>query len=169
MLITIKRIYYRTGFTLGALQIQMNCNPEYSEQKYFCDTLEPHAIDWSKEKKIPGKTAIPAGRYKVVLRKSMVFKKMMPFLEDVPHFKGIMLHPGNSPEDTRGCLLVGVAARPTNDEMDNANPMEVPNEELTDKATVIGWLTDSRTTFKKLYELIEEAVGCGEEVWVEVR
>ena len=135
---------------------------------YFCDTLEPHAIDWSKEKKVVGKTAIPCGRYKVTLRYSTTFKRKMPFLENVPHFTGIMLHPGNSPEDTRGCILVGMAARPTNNEMDNANPVDVSIRELSDKATVIGWLTDSRTTFKKLYELIEEAVGGGEEVWVKV-
>ena len=146
----------------------MENNPEYSELKYFCDTLEPHAIDWSRERKVWGKTAIPCGRYKVTLRYSTTFKRKMPFLENVPHFTGIMLHLGNAPEDTRGCILVGMAARPKNNEMDNANPMEVPNEELTDKATVIGWVSDSRDTFKKLYRLIEEAIENGEEVEVVV-
>ena len=162
MIIVVKRTYYRGNFTLGALQIQMENNPEYREQKYFCDTLEPHAIDWSREQKVMGKTAIPCGRYEVKLRYSNTFKREMPFLENVPHFTGIMLHMGNSPEDTRGCILVGNAARPTNDEMDNVTAS-------TDKATVIGWVSDSRKTFKKLYELIEEAVSHNEPVWMVVR
>lgn len=157
MTITIKRTYYKGTYTIGALQIQTDSDPEYHKQKYFCDTLEPHAIDWSKEKKVMGKTAIPRGHYKVTLRYSNTFKRKMPFLENVPHFTGIMIHTGNSPEDTRGCILVGKAARPTN------------NEILSDKATVIDWVTDSRVTFKKLYKLIEAAIAYGEEVWIVVR
>ena len=31
-----------------------------------------------------------------------------PCLLDVPGFSGVMIHPGNTAEDTRGCLLPGV-------------------------------------------------------------
>ena len=159
MIITLKRIYCKGTFTLGALQIQTESNNDFRTSKYFCDTLEPHAIDWRKEEKIAGKTAIPTGRYRVVMSYSKTYKRRMPFLQNVPHFTGIMIHTGNSADDTRGCILVGKAVRPQKPE----------EESLTGKATVIGRLTDSRVTFNRLYEIIKEAMKKGESVVVEVR
>ena len=158
MILTLKRIYCKGTFTLGALQIQTESNEEFLTKKYFCDTLESHAIDWRKEVKIAGKTAIPTGRYKVVLGYSKTYKRRMPFLLNVPHFTGIMIHTGNSVDDTRGCILVGRAVRPQKPEEENP----------TGEATVIGRLTDSRITFNRLYELIREAMKKGEEVEVVV-
>lgn len=43
------RKYFGSTYTIGALHIK---NPDTGELKYFCDTLEPHAIDWSKERGI---------------------------------------------------------------------------------------------------------------------
>ena len=159
MIITLKRIYCKGTFTLGALQIQTESNNEYLTNKYCCDTREPHAIDWRREEKIAGKTAIPTGRYRVVMSYSKTYKRRMPYLLNVPHFTGIMIHTGNSPDDTRGCILVGKAVRP-----------QKPEEESpTGKATVIGRLTDSRITFNKLYELIKEAVKKGEEAFLIIK
>ena len=156
MIIKLKRLYMGGTFTLGALLIRTENNPEYIKGKYFCDTLEPRVIDWSKEEKVAGKTAIPAGRYRVTIRYSATFKRKMPFLENVPHFSGIMLHTGNTAEKhSRGCILVGKAVRST----------EVGDD---GKAAVVGELTDSRVTFKRLYALIEEAMEYGEEVVVVV-
>ena len=159
MIITLKRIYCKGTYTLGALQIQTESNNEYLTNRYFCDTLEPHAIDWRREEKIAGKTAIPTGRYRVVMSYSKTYKRRMPYLLNVPHFTGIMIHTGNSPDDTRGCILVGKAVRPQKPEEENP----------TGKATVIGRLTDSRITFNKLYELIKEAVKKGEEAFLIIK
>ena len=160
MILTLKRIYCKGTFTLGALQIQTESNKEFLTNRYFCDTLEPHAIDWRREEKIKGKTAIPTGRYKVVLGYSKTYKRRMPFLVNVPHFTGIMIHTGNSP-DTRGCILVGRAVRPQNENTDFENP--------TSEATVIGRFTDSRITFNRLYELIREAMKKNEEIFLIVK
>ena len=73
----------------------------------WCNSLEDKVRDLTKEKKVPGKTAIPAGTYKVALTYSARFKRMLPLLLDVPYFTGIRIHAGNTHEDTEGCLLLG--------------------------------------------------------------
>lgn len=141
MNITVKRIYFRKSYTIGALQVE---NPETHKMEYFCDTLEPHAINWQTEQKTAGLTAIPEGRYRVSIRYSRTFKRNMPFLENVPHFTGIMIHTGNTAKNTRGCILVG-------------------------KNSLVAQVTESRIHFQKLYKLISEAIEDGEKVWVTVR
>lgn len=135
MEITVKRIYFRDTYTIGVIQVN---------GKYQMDTLEPHAINWQKEKKVAGKTAIPEGRYRVQIAFSKTFKRKMPYLMNVPNFVGIMIHTGNTAKNTRGCILVG-------------------------KNTAVGMVTESRIHFKRLYAQIEEAIDSGEEVWVTVR
>ena len=57
--------------------------------------------------KIKTRTAIPTGRYEIVVSFSDKFQKMLPLLLDVPAFAGIRIHPGNTDTDTEGCLLPG--------------------------------------------------------------
>ncbi|MFY7733599.1 MAG: DUF5675 family protein [Bacteroidia bacterium] len=57
--------------------------------------------------KIYGITAIPRGKYTVVITWSNRFKQLMPLLLNVPFFEGIRIHKGNVPEHSHGCLLVG--------------------------------------------------------------
>ena len=61
-------------------------------------------ISWLKQY---GKTAIPYGRYEIVLTYSNRFKKYLPLLVNVPGYEGIRIHVGNYHTDTDGCLLPG--------------------------------------------------------------
>lgn len=85
----------------------------YMDGEPFCWTLEdpvradPVPETPSNEAKIPGRTAIPAGRYEVVLTLSPRFKRELPLLVNVPGFQGVRIHAGNRAEDTEGCILPG--------------------------------------------------------------
>ena len=68
-----------------------------------CYTLE----HLPRAQKIMKHTGIPAGCYKLGYRWSRKYRCNMPFVENVPHFLAIMLHPGNSLADTAGCILLG--------------------------------------------------------------
>ena len=98
MKLTLIRTSLQEGFTTGIL---------YVEEKMLCHTLEPQRRNLSAERKVHGKTAIPEGPYRIELKESPKFKRVMPYLMNVPHFSGIMIHWGNSVKDTLGCILVG--------------------------------------------------------------
>ena len=94
MKLLLKRIAQKPDYTIGRL---------YIDGQYFCDTLE----DTVREKKIMHKTAIPEGTYEVIVNRSPKFKRDLPRLLNVPNFEGILIHRGNTPNDTSGCILVG--------------------------------------------------------------
>ena len=62
---------------------------------YFCDTLEPTWRDYKNGAyKVKGHSAIPEGRYAVVISYSPKFKQWLPILLGVPKFEGIRIHAG---------------------------------------------------------------------------
>ena len=99
------RLMMGTAATLGKF---------YTDGKYYGVTCEDK--DRKLEAggvKVAKQTAIPRGRYRVVVTFSNRFQKMLPLLEDVPGFTGVRIHGGNTHEDTEGCILLGKVATPT--------------------------------------------------------
>lgn len=134
MKLRVERLWKKPTYTVGRL---------YVNGKLYCNTLEDVVRDLTKEAKVPGKTAIPAGTYKVIYNWSPKFGRNLPRLLNVPHFDGILIHPGNTADDSAGCILVG-------------------------KNTEVGRLTQSRYTSDCLNVLIEDAQRHGEEIIIEI-
>ena len=152
MELVLTRIAKKKAYTIGKLSIVESVNDEYlagTAGYYLCDTLEPTWRDYANGAyKIKGKSAIPEGRYAVVISYSPKMKQWLPILLGGPEFnrewKGIRIHAGNTVEDTQGCILVG-------------------------RNQAVGRLYESR---KWLYELkmkIVEAKERGEAVWLTIR
>ena len=118
MELTLKRIALRSEYTIGKL---------YVDGEYVCDTIEDTVRDLDRdgkfangEVKIPGKTAIPYGRYEITMKvkspKYSNFSKYpwakkydgyLPRLLNVSQFDGVLMHVGNSALDSEGCIIVG--------------------------------------------------------------
>tara|TARA_R110000803_G_C11905707_1_gene312610 strand:+ start:50 stop:493 length:444 start_codon:yes stop_codon:yes gene_type:complete len=108
MLLTVNRFTSDSDATLSTVSI---------DGVFECFGLEDeHRID-----KVPGETRIPSGFYSVRLRTVGGFHanysarfpdihQGMLQVMDVPGFEFILIHVGNTDEDTAGCLLVGCNA-----------------------------------------------------------
>ena len=123
--------------------------------KFLCYTLE----DERREEKVMAETRIPAGVYSISLRKEGGFHgrytkkygdmhKGMLHVQDVPNFKWILIHTGNTDEHTAGCLILG-------DSQEN-------NVLMKD-----GFIGRSVQAYKRVYPPIAEALENGEKVTIE--
>ena len=100
MKLILTRHARRADYTIGRLEDENGMK--------ICDTLEPTWRDYKGgELKIPRKSAIPEGTYRVVTTYSLRFRKYLPLLVGVPGFEGVRIHAGNTNRDTEGCILVG--------------------------------------------------------------
>lgn len=72
---------------------------------FFCFTLEP-----SERAQHPD---VPPGIYKVQINYSVRFKRLLPLVMGVPGRSGIRIHPGNTEDDTEGCILLGTGQTAT--------------------------------------------------------
>lgn len=144
MRLTLRRIAKRDTYTIGHL---------YIDGAYFCDTCEDRVRDLSRERKVPGETAIPAGTYGITMKvQSPKYRTRaqyrfcdgyLPRLLDVPHFEGVLIHIGNSAADSAGCILVG-------------------------KNRAKGQVLESTETFRKLHALLKDADGRGEKITITI-
>ena len=105
MKIKVKRRYFGEQYVIGTMFI---------DDVRFCDTLEDKNRDENRngkfdkgEKKEHGETCIPLGTYDVILDYSPRFRRKLPRLLNVPSFDGVLIHRGNTKDDTAGCILVG--------------------------------------------------------------
>lgn len=106
MEIQVNRIARKDGYTIGRMSLN---------GVYFCDTLEDTDRGLSSSmqeseilaKKVKAQTAIPTGKYDVILTFSPKFKRVLPLLLSVKGYEGVRIHAGNTNKDTEGCLLVG--------------------------------------------------------------
>lgn len=152
MELTLTRIAKRKTYTIGRLAIVERVDDEYlagEMEEYFCDTLEPTWRDYKNGgRKIVGCSAIPEGRYAVVITWSPKFGKWLPLLQGDEAFKrqwsGIRIHAGNTKDDTAGCILVGQNLKP-------------------------GMVMNSNIWLHRLKQKIVEAKGRGEAVWLTVK
>lgn len=154
MEIIIRRTAFKEGYTIGNLYIlpeQVN-NEEKAVPEWFCNTMEPTTrkltsrmpLTIIRRHKIIGKTAIPTGRYRILITRSRRFGRWLPLLLNVKGFEGIRIHAGNKPEDTRGCILPGFNRRK-------------------------GYVLDSTKCVQQLMRRMTEAMEKGEKVFVKVK
>ena len=152
MELILERIAKRKTYTIGHLYIRQQVMDEYlpgTEDQYFCDTLEPTWRDYAHGAyKVKGRSAIPEGRYAVVISWSPKFKQWLPILLGGPEFnkqwQGIRIHAGNTAKDTQGCILVGRNQR-------------------------VGEVLESRKWLYELKQKIVEAKDKGEAIWLTVK
>lgn len=146
MELRLTRIARKKGYTIGRL---------YVDGIYVCDTLEDRDRLYFGEKKVAGQTAIPRGRYEVLLNNysprfggkepyKSISRGCVPLVANVPGFAGVRIHIGNTAADTEGCVLVG-------------------------RNTVVGKVMESRTTYTRLWkEWLLGARERKEKVWMTV-
>lgn len=154
MELKVRRTFRGPKYTIGHL---------YVDGKWFSNTLEDTDRGLTQNmtlteilnKKFKGETCIPYGRYQVSLdvvsakysdtKKypyAAIAKGKMPRIINVPGFSGILIHAGNTPADTMGCLLVG-------------------------ENKVKGQVINSQATWTKLYKLLKAAKDNGENITIE--
>ena len=160
MELILERIAKRKTYTIGRLYIAQEINDSdkeghpglrqpLTEGLQICDTLEPTWRDYKHGAyKVKGRSAIPEGRYAVVISWSPKFKQWLPILLGGPVFnkqwQGVRIHAGNTVKDTEGCILVG-------------------------KNREVGKVLDSRIWLHRLKQKIVEAKDKGESVWLTVK
>ena len=123
---------------------------------FECFTLE----DEVRDVKVYGETAIPEGTYPIEFRKEGGFHQRysaryknahygMLEIKDIPNFKWVLFHSGNTDENTAGCILVG----------DTQQDLDVSKD---------GFIGASRNAYKKMYDKIAVPMVNGEKVTLRV-
>ena len=153
MILKLQRLWKKESYTIGRLWVDgvLLCNTLEDKDRGLSQSQD---ISYIQSVKVPGETAIPAGKYAVAM--DIVSPKYsanawymricggrVPRLLNVPGFDGILIHVGNTAIDTQGCILVG-------------------------QNTFKGRLTSSKDTFVRLYGLLNAAYERGERIIIEI-
>lgn len=139
MRLTLTRDHFSPLWTLGTLTV------DGKAFGFTCEDTDRH-LEVIPEAKVRRESCIPIGLYQVLFTPSQRFARSLPVLVNVPGFRGIRIHAGNSDADTEGCLLPGL-------------------ERDVNKGTV----SKSRIAAAWLDKTIESTIASGQEVWIEVR
>lgn len=143
MKILLKRTAKKPTYTIGKI---------YVDGQYICDCIEDKdrglkqsmTLEQINKLKVYGQTAIPTGEYKVTLNvispkysKSTWYKQnangaRVPRILNVKGFDGVLIHTGNTAEDSHGCIIIG------------------QNKE-------VGKVINSKETFKKFYQILQSS------------
>ena len=145
MELILTRIAKRKTYTIGRLAIL----DSEGKETYFCDTLEPTWRDYKHgARKIKGCSAIPEGRYAIVITWSPRMKQWLPLLIGDRDFnrqwQGVRIHAGNTSCDTEGCVLVGENKK-------------------------VGMVLNSRLWVYRLKQIMTEARERNEPIWLTIR
>ena len=135
--------------TLGVL-----LDVTHNTSRFLCYTLE----DEGRDVKVAGETRIPSGEYKVTLRtvggKHAKYKRRFPdmhkgmlWVRGVPGFTYVLIHIGNTEDDTEGCLLLGSSS--------------------VQNVTKAGSIGASRVAYERVYPQIANALAAGVEVTIQ--
>jgi len=140
MKLELYRFSSQNESTLGILYL---VNDGTNQKDFLCFTLE----DEKREVKVYGETRIPKGTYQIEYRKEggyhNKYTKRFPSIHrgmlevrDVPNFTHILLHCGNTDNDTDGCLLVGNV--------------------ISQNITKDGFLGQSTDCYKRIYPILAD-------------
>lgn len=143
MEIVVRRTTRTAKSTIGQLAIPGNMFTCYTLEDQDRGLNKTMPIDEIQKAKVFGQTAIPSGRYQVIIDYSDHFGKDMPHICNVPDYAGVRIHSGNVPADTDGCLLLGL-----------------------EYATDI--VTSSREAFTQFYLVLKQAIDKGEDVYITI-
>jgi hypothetical protein len=104
--LTLKRTTMTDSSTIGQLSVN---------GKVFAYSLEDRdrglkaddPMEHINKIKVPGETAIPTGRYEVILAFSNQFQVYLPLVLNVPGFEGIRIQGGHSSKELDGDIVIG--------------------------------------------------------------
>lgn len=152
MEIKVKRKWKKEAYTIGKM---------YIDGEYVCDTLEDKDRGLTSSMsvaqicgvKVHGETAIPTGRYLVDMKtvsprfgsraQYQFCKGRLPRLCNTPGYQGVLIHIGNTAQDTDGCILVG-------------------------ENKAVGQVLNSTATFRKVYAKLKAADERREQIWITI-
>ena len=155
MELTLKRIAKKDKYTIGKI---------YNGNTWICDTIEDKdrglkSTMTEKEIakiKVKNETAIPSGRYtitmdvvspkysKIAYYRNQCDGGKVPRLLNVKGFDGVLIHKGNTAQDSSGCIIVG-------------------------RNTRVGMVLESQTYFEKIYKILKDAKLRGEKIYLTIQ